>query len=356
MTPYTTLPDKAFWRKAIADKAIFDINGLWLPKAVVGKQDPVVTYGSCFAQHIGKTLKERGFNRLVTEFGPAHFPNDVAAQYQYGVFSARTGNIYTTSLLEQWLQWALDESSVPDEYWQNGDRYFDPFRPAIEPGGFVSVEEMRLSRLSAIRCFKKSIIKAKFFVFTLGLTESWFNKEHGYEYPMCPGTVAGEFAEDKHQFVNQEITQVRTKLFSALQKIRNLNKNIRVILTVSPVPLTATASGEHVLVASVYSKSVLRAAAGIISQNHEWVDYFPSYEIINSAPFGGIFFEPNKRNVNAFGVSFVMDAFFNAMYPDAGYTSASGKAPIASQHPKKQQNRQDEICEEALLDAFGGKK
>jgi hypothetical protein len=371
MNPYTILPDHAFWRKAIADKSPFDINGLWQPKAIITKQDPVVTYGSCFAQHISKALNERGFRRLVTEVAPLDCSVELAARYHYGVFSARTGNIYTTSLLAQWLSWALDESSVPQEYWQNGGRYIDPFRPAIEPEGFISIEEMQQSRLYAIRRFKKSIIKAKFFVFTLGLTESWFNKEHGYEYPLCPGTVAGEFDADKHQFVNQDIDQVRTRLVFALKAIRKLNKNIRVILTTSPVPLTATASGEHVLVATVYSKSVLRAVAGVVSQDYDWVDYFPSYEIINSSPFGGIFFESNKRSVNTYGVNFVMDSFFNCMYPNgvpvekkasrAVLIRRKQQKPQLSYKNKVGQNRADrnkigEICEEALLDAFGGKK
>ena len=40
-----------------------------------------------------------------------------------------------------------------------------------------------------------------------------------------------------------------------------MNPKARLVLTVSPVPLAATASGSHVLPATIYSKSVLRAAA-----------------------------------------------------------------------------------------------
>ena len=52
------------------------------------------------------------------------------------------------------------------------------------------------------------------------------------------------------------------------------------ILTVSPVPLVATAAGKHVLVATTYSKSVLRVACEEVCQKAADVMYFPSYEII----------------------------------------------------------------------------
>jgi hypothetical protein len=95
--------------------------------------------------------------------------------------------------------------------------------------------------------------------------------------------------------------------------MKTINPKLKIILTVSPVPLTATNSGKHVLIATMQSKSILRAVAGQLSDEYSYIDYFPSYEIINSAVFKGVFFEPNQRNVNPHGVSFVMDHFFNGI-------------------------------------------
>src|SRR5476649_355625 len=108
---------------------------------------------------------------------------------------------------------------------------------------------MRASRNCAIAAFTRAITGARHFVFTLGLTESWFNKSKGYEYPMCPGTAAGTFDPAEHEFKNQPFEFVRANLFEALAKIRSVNKRVRIILTVSPVPLTATNSQRHVLLA-----------------------------------------------------------------------------------------------------------
>lgn len=351
--PYSRLGERAYWRTAVATRSPFDIAQLWTPKFRIGPADPVSTYGSCFAQHIGKALKARGFSWHIAESAPQGCPGVVATTFGYGVFSARTGNIYTTSLLKQWLSWAVGDVAIPEEAWQNDDRYIDPFRPAIEPKGFSSLAELRASRQFAIECFAKSIADSRYLVFTLGLTESWFNRAARFEYAVCPGTVGGSFDADRHVFVNQDYGMVMDGLNAALALVRRINPQIRVILTVSPVPLTATASGAHVLVATMHSKSILRAVAGQMAATHDWIDYFPSYEIINSPSFGGMFFEPNKRNVNPAGVAFVMDAFFEGM-PVVAEQRTAPRQPI--DRPTGEVDQAAEVCEEALLDAFGPAK
>ena len=371
MHPYETLDKNSFWATAVASHNMFDIGGLWDPKFRVTRNHRVATFGSCFAQHFGRALDARGFNWLITEQAPAGLSEENARKFNYGVFTARTGNIYTVSLLKQWVGWAAG-GAVPDEIWEKDGRYYDPFRPNIEPGGFASATEVTQSRQMAIEAFAKAISSANIFVFTLGLTESWFNKQRGYEYPMCPGTVAGDFDTGKHQFVNQSYSFIRKTLIEAIAGIRKINPKIRILLTVSPVPLTATMSGNHVLVATMESKSILRAAAGNVARKFAFVDYFPSYEIINGTPFRGTFFEANMRSVNRAGVEHVMSSFFNCLsrkFPfiegaEQGAESQpepGGAAPAAGRRQGRGQKanvakgkRQDDVvCEEELLDAFG---
>ena len=350
MNPYESLGENAFWAPSVARKSMFDISSLWDPKFRITPKDRVVTFGSCFAQHIGRALKERGFNWCVPEAAPHGLSDENARKFNYGVFSARTGNIYTVSQLQQWLAWALDESEIPDEVWSKGERFFDPFRPNIEPGGFSSREELIRSRLICVESFRKAVENCNVFVFTLGLTEAWINTDRGYEYPMCPGTVAGEFDASQHSFVNQEFPHIRQCLEAAIRKIRSVNPRVRILLTVSPVPLTATMSGNHVLVATVESKSVLRAVAGQLSRKHRFVDYFPSYEIISAPAFRGAFFEPNQRSVNASGVSFVMRNFFEGLllkFPDM-----AARMRPRDGDPAPSDRLEEVVCEEELLGAF----
>jgi len=378
MNPYQDLDEKYFWATAIAKRSMFDISGLWVPKFKISPTTKVVTYGSCFAQHIGKALEARGFSWLISERAPLKLSSELSNKYNYGVFSARTGNIYTVSLLRQWLGWADGSIMIPDEIWERDGRYFDPFRPNIEPNGFESRDELMMSRGVSIKSFTESILKSDVFVFTLGLTESWVNKVEDYEYPMCPGTVAGDFLPDRHGFVNQSFAFIRRTLIEVFEKLRAMNPAIKIILTVSPVPLTATMSGNHILVATMESKSVLRAVAAAMQKQFRYVDYFPSYEIISGTPFRGAFFESNQRNVNHVGVDFVMNSFFQCLrkkFPSIeisdGVSSLSNVdvSLNVDKHGKRsalkprgdgknaRNSASDEIvCEEELLAAFSKQK
>lgn len=355
--PYKALPAKSFWKTAVADRETGAITDLWVPKFDIGKESLIVTFGSCFAQHFSKALQASGYNWLNSERPPPSFSEEDLKRFNYSVFSARTGNIYTTSLLRQWLSWAAGDSLPPEETWTCGERFYDPFRPMIEPEGFESAEEMARVRQVTIGALQSSIAQADVFVFTLGLTESWFNgaPETGYEYPLCPGTVRGDYAASKHRFVRQDYDFVKKNLIEAIEIMRGINPNIRVLLTVSPVPLAATNSGEHVLVATSASKAILRAVAQAVCEADEGVDYFPSYEIIANPVFKGAFFGEAMREVLPAGVDFVMKSFFEALedgseleVKDAG-TLVVEREAIAEAGP---QPDDDVICEEELLAAF----
>lgn len=357
--PYADLPQRAFWRPAVASRNLFDLEEVWQPKFAFEAQDTFVTFGSCFAQHIGRALKARGFNWYNAEPRPAGLSDASARLFNYDVFSARTGNIYTASILEQWTRWALGSAEVADEVWEKDGRIFDPFRPVIEPNGFASRQEMIDNRSATIAAFRRCIEDANYFVFTLGLTESWKNSHFGYEYPMCPGTAAGEFVADAHIFVNQTVVEISRSLGSAMDLMHEVNPALRFILTVSPVPLTATASGNHVMVATMESKSILRAVAGQTARERSDTDYFPSYELINSPVIKGIFFEPNQRDVNRHGVKFVMDNFFQGVAakaaPSTGVSGEKDRIAEASSRPDppvQSAGPDDVVCEEELLQAF----
>lgn len=345
--PYIGLEDRAFWRTAIGNRNMFDISDMWKPKFDISTDTAVCTYGSCFAQHIGRSLRQRGFTWLITENPPEGLSEAHAAAANYGIFSSRTANVYTASLLKQWMSWATGDARPVAEVWDASNRFYDPFRPAIEPDGFESPEEVVSLRDHTIGRFRDSIAKADILVFTMGLTESWFHSD-GHEYPMCPGTAAGRFDPDLHHFVNQDYPFILDNMNAALDAAKRINPDLKIILTVSPVPLTATRSGHHVLVATMESKSILRAVAGKLAADRPDTDYFPSYEIINGTPFGGVFFQPNKRNVHPSGVAFVMDSFFSAFNAPAVPVASPAGAPDVDDVAL------NKGCEEAMLEVYAG--
>jgi len=348
--PYKALEQSAFWAPSVGQRHMFDIDNLWRDPFGIDRTTKIATFGSCFAQHFSRALEARGFRWFNCEPAPDGMPQDLAKKFNYNVFSARTANIYTTSLLLQWTRWALGRSKPPEIHWEANGRVFDPFRPTIEPDGFSSVDEMLVSRQTTIRAFRRCLMRCDLFVFTLGLTESWWDSELDIEYPMCPGTAAGEFDGSRHVFRNQEYPEIRKALAKFMELVRSARKaGPNFLLTVSPVPLTATNSGNHVLVATTESKSTLRAVAGSLARDDDSISYFPSYEIISSPPYRGCFFEPNMRSVSPHGVNHVMKTFFDGLgdiEPTKARSEKRGSVKPAGR-------TDDVVCEEELLEAFG---
>lgn len=363
--PYENLPEKAFWRTAVSEKHPLHVSELWQPRFHIKQADKIVTAGSCFAQHFSRALVRRDYNWFDAEPAPEYLTPKDRSKFNYGVFSFRTGNIYTARILLQWLELAFGLRPPIEEVWEKDGRFYDPLRPAIEPNGFANKAEVLDTRETTLRSIRTAVKEADIFVFTMGLTESWQNSELGYEYAICPETVAGRFDRRRDRFENQDFISIHSDMEAAINLLIQQNPEIRIMLTVSPVPLTATASGEHVLLATSHSKSILRAVAGSIKEQFDQVDYFPSYEIITNPVFGGQFFGPNKRTVIPEGVDFVMRNFFadqeRVFWRDRRRElrrarRAAVVAPKADAESQESQKTLEDIrCEEEMLNAFAKK-
>jgi len=351
--PYSNLPPSAFWRSGVADPGLFGLRDLWASPWMLPSDARFSTYGSCFAQHISRALVARRMNWLNGEPAPGRTPPEIAEAFNYGIFSARSGNIYTAAQLLTHVEMAAglrDPGSV--EIWPDGALFRDSLRPMIEPVGFANEADLQLSRASMVRGFRRSITGAEVFVFTLGLTEGWENAQTGQCYPLCPGTIAGSFDAGQHHFHNYQYPEIRAALEAAFALMWQINPTLRILLTVSPVPLTATASGQHVLAATTYSKSTLRAVAGDLAGADGRVDYFPSYEIITGAPARAAFFEPNLRSVAAPGVEFVMGHFFRGLNATAAPVHGQDSTADREKAVAEQMAAEELVCEEMTLEKF----
>jgi hypothetical protein len=351
--PYETLPEDRFWRSAVADRDALEIAGLWQARYPIKRRTRIVTAGSCFAQHFSKALVARGYRWQDFEPGPKGLTEAQRRDYHYGTFSFRTGNIYTPRMLLQWLRWALTGDVPPEDAWMKDGRFHDPFRPGVEPGGFVSVEEMLRSRAETLAAIAAAVRGAQVFVFTMGLTEAWQDKVTGVEYAVCPGTVAGQFDAERHAFVNHGFAALMADMTAALRLMFRANRGLKVLLTVSPVPLTATASGQHVLTATSHSKSLLRAVASELIAVQPRVDYFPSYEIITHPAYRGRFFASNLRSVLPDGVEHVMTQFFRDQAAAFGGAAVPPVTPAPRVEDAAEPEEPGDLrCEEEILAAF----
>jgi hypothetical protein len=358
INPYTKLPAQAYWRTGVARHSGKGkvIPNLWTPSTGLDGTERYLTVGSCFAQHIGKALDAAGLDRMLIENAPSFLSSSMQEQFGYGMFSFRLGNVYTAAMLLQWLRWMQNPTSQDHEIWTDGDAFFDPVRPSIEPGGFETERDLFNARNRTLAAMREGIDQADVFIFTLGLTETWMNANTGLVYASCPGTQAGQFDGEQHKFSNATFSQTMADLVSIRKILKLINPDIRLLLTVSPVPLTATAvPGTHVLVSTVHSKSVLRAAAGEMAYEFDDVEYFPSYEIVSHPSLGMPMFEADRREVTKDAVAFVMKHFLAGLGIDDTKLAANpidAKSEMLAQKIDEALAEGDAICDEVELDKY----
>jgi len=348
-SPYAGLPSHCFWKRAVATIEPKFVDPVVVTRFQVSKAELVATAGSCFAQHIAKRLSAEGFNYYVPEDGGS-LSEEVRRERNYGVFSCRYGNLYTTRQLVQLFDRSMGRFTPLENAWKRPDgRYVDPFRPQIEPDGFESEEAMLQSRTEHLACVREMFTKLDILVFTLGLTESWESREDGAVFPLAPGVSGGAMDPSRHRFRNLTAKEVADDLELFLLKLQGVNPKARVILTVSPVPLIATYENRHVLVSNTHSKSVLRTVAGEMASRYSQCEYFPSYEIITGQHVGNGYLEEDLRSVRSEGVDHVMGVFLKH------YAGKTGSITIeTTQREREQQSAieriNDIICDEEAIE------
>ncbi|HEY8697500.1 MAG TPA: GSCFA domain-containing protein [Rhizomicrobium sp.] len=362
-SPYENLEPRKFWRNGVTESHPLTVSDLYRKKFAIGASDRIATAGSCFAQHISNYLRANGFSIIDKEPPPPFLDDAKRKEYGYTLYSARYGNIYTVRQLLQLAEDAFAGAVDPADFWTKDGRIYDALRPNVEPQGFATLQEAIANRRYHLRKVRELFQEMTVFIFTLGLTEAWVSEKTGRVYPTAPGTIAGSFDPELHAFKNFRARHVLKDFIRFHDLVRERNPNLKIILTVSPVPLTATASNHHVLVATTYSKSVLRGVAGELAETYDNIDYFPSYEIVASPWSKGFFYESNMRSVNPGGVAAVMRVFFE-QHGTAAPKGAAAERPQAGTAAERQAQRralkqgkglkpdEEAVCEEILLDAF----
>lgn len=356
-SPYASLPDPSFWRKAVAEREPDDIDPVTDVPFAIAATDRVATAGSCFAQQLSKAMAARGFNYLVAEPGPA---SAGAIDENYGVFSARYGNIYTTTQLDQLLERAYGLFAPRDDVWvTDGGAFVDPFRPRAQEAGFASVEALRADREAHLAACRRMFETCDVLVFTLGLTECWMADADEAVVPLPPGVAGGPIGGATYGFRNLGTGRLTADLTRFVDRLRVVNPAVRIVLTVSPVSIIATYEKRHVVVSNGYSKAALRVVAEEVAKARDAVSYFPSFEMVQGPGSGGRFLASDRRHVTAQGIERVMEVFarhYLHATPSTMRLPAPAAARTAAGRPTGRKDDADLlalqgiVCEEELLD------
>ena len=223
---------------------------------------------------------------------------------------ARWGTIFNTAGFRQLVEKSIGDRRLPKILWTKKDGgktvYCDPFREDIL---FDSVEEYERDYEGHLEKTREALLKAKVFVLTLGLNEVWFLKSDGSIFSHAPWRVASGLIGRKIMTVEENLQDLQRML----EIWRGANPELKIIVSVSPVPLHATFRGQdtHVIAATCHSKAVLRVAAEEFARRNKDVYYFPSYESVMYCTPNA--WEADLRHVSRPAVEKVM-SLFNAMF------------------------------------------
>lgn len=301
-------PDAVWWPNPDRGQSIYESDFLAKTIDLIDLDTPVGSAGSCFAMEIANRMQRKGFNYIVTE------PN-LHSERGTHISCARWGAIFNPPAFRQLIERSFGLSVLPKYIWRiqkkSGEIVFrDPFREEVE---FSSVGEYEESLSNHIIAAKEALLKVKVFIITLGLNEVWNFRADGSILSRTPWRVASAYTEYRVLDVEEAVSELQRML----DIWRKFNPELKLIISVSPVPMIATTRGSdmHVAAATGQSKATLRLAAQKFCDANKDVYYFPAFEKImygTQSPW-----EKDQRHVTADAVDGVMRMFERSFAPKA---------------------------------------
>lgn len=163
----------------------------------------------------------------------------------------------------------------------------------------------------------RRIASADVFIITLGLAEAWFDNLTNTYLNMTP---VGVLSRNMNRF-ECRITGYDENLLALQELVRfirsKVSHDLKIVITVSPVPFDTTFSGTDIVTANTLSKATLRCVAQAVADSDPNIDYFPSYEaVMLSAPDKA--WMRDYRHVTRPMVSHIVQCFRNAYMPTSG--------------------------------------
>ena len=310
-------PPGTAWQR-ISSAEVFE--PLLRPAFTIRPEDKIFAIGSCFARGVEGALSALGMDVAsktdVFDDLPMRsigWPQDFT-------------NKYNTEAVRNELLWALEPGcAYPRDALlrlPNG-LYQDPYAASnLEFGD----EADSLERHGLLTALTKRIVDCRIVVITLGLIEAFWDTQTGLYTNTTPNLAADE-ARFRFRVLSFEQTmEGLADIYELLAK--HGHPDLQIVVTVSPVPLEATFTGEDVVIANTLSKATLRTAAGAWTRRHENVHYFPSYEIVSNSPNEAVW-RNDGRHVRSEFVHEIMDLFVRTHLPaPEARTGAEEPAPL----------------------------
>jgi GSCFA family len=241
----------------------------------------VLTLGSCFADVVGNQLKDNKLDVNINPFGTLFNPLSI-----FKILSPT----YTQADERLYIQ--------NPEAWVHYN-FHSQFSGNTK-------EELSTTLINTIAKVQSSILNAQCLVITFGTS---------FIYKLLqPQTYVANCHKMPKNLFEKELLSVKDvcKSFAILHKeLKEINPDLRIILTVSPVRHTKDGMAE-----SQVSKSILRAACHYLTTDYQGVEYFPSYEIMMDDLRDYRFYKPDMIHPNEVAEQYIFEKFSETYFDD----------------------------------------
>ncbi len=227
-------------QKLIRDHIAVNLNS---EDKFLNKTTRFFTMGSCFARNLSKSLSDSGYASHHMEI----------SEYINTTFANR--------VFVDWLSNADIDEAVRDRIVE-----------LLPPGA---------SRESTLQVIKTSDV----FILTLGVAPAFFDRATGAFVLPRPSALNSRALAEKYRFRTTSVQENVDNVLHLIEFIRRISPEIRIVVTVSPVPLLASFEHESAVQADCLSKSIMRLVAHEVVNNSNIPNilYWPSFEVFRWA-------------------------------------------------------------------------
>lgn len=255
--------------------------------SLINAESKVVFLGSCFAENIGKRMKDTRLRCLVNPFGVLYNPYSISS---------------VLSLVCQ--QRDFGSFSFPDKYLFGEGGVW---RSWLHSTSFYKVEkEVLVEQINEqIQTFASSLFEADVLFITFGTNHFYELVDGGLCVANCHKQPNKLFAEK-----TATVSEIAETIKVVLSNLFELNPLLKVVFTVSPFRYAKL--GAH---GNQISKSTLLLSVDDVCNNmKDKCFYFPSYEIMNDELRDYRFYAEDMLHPSSQAVDFIWDKFVDSSF------------------------------------------
>jgi tetratricopeptide (TPR) repeat protein len=228
------------FQKLMRDHIAVNLNS---ESKFINKDTKFFTMGSCFARNLAKSLIDSGYASHHMEI----------SEY-----------INTTFANKVFVDW-LGDADIDDTI---RDRIVE-----LLPPGWSKENALHIIRSSDV------------FILTLGVAPAFFDRATGDFVLPRPSALNSRALAEKYLFRTTSVKENVENVLYLIEFFRKISPDMKIVVTVSPVPLLASFEYESAVQADCLSKSTMRLVAHEVVNNSNISNilYWPSFEVFRWA-------------------------------------------------------------------------